>query len=170
MPLTLDIASEAAARALERAPGVLLDGMTTIVTEVSLLAEREIRERTPIGVGGGGGLAGSISARSPRVSGTSVSADVGTSLRYATVVEMGRRPGQRQPPVRAIADWAKYKLGLGANEATRAAYPIARAIGARGTKGKYMFRDGLAAVEQHAERIVEIGVVRILERIAGGAA
>lgn len=53
----------------------------------------------------------------------------GPAAKYAIVVHEGRRPGSRMPPVSAIRAWARRK---GVDE--DAAYPIARAIGQRGTR------------------------------------
>ena len=105
------------ARAWREAPELVVEEMTASATEASLLVEREVRERTPIGVGGGGGLAGSIGAREPQVLGEEVIGTVSTSLRYAIPVELGRRPGGRQPPVEPLADWAVARLGVSHDEA-----------------------------------------------------
>jgi len=42
--------------------------MTAAMWESEFLIEREVKEKTPVGVGGGGGLRGSIAAQSPEVS------------------------------------------------------------------------------------------------------
>lgn len=53
---------------------------------------------------------------------------VASPLKYAIVVEKGRRPG-RMPPVAAIELWAKRVIGQ-----SGLGFVIARAIGRRGTK------------------------------------
>lgn len=153
-------------RAWRQAPELVVDEMTTSVWESSLLVEREVRERTPIGVGGGGGLAGSIGAREPEVLGDEVIGTVGTALRYAIPVEIGRRPGQRQPPLAPLADWAVQKLGVSHAEAAGVAFAIARKIGKRGTEGAHMFRDGARAAEAEVGRIFAAGAERVVARLA----
>lgn len=51
---------------------------------------------------------------------------------YAGVIEYGRRPGARRPPVEPIARWAQRKLGLPYKNARSMAFVIARRIGQRG--------------------------------------
>ena len=159
-------ALEKLSRAWRDAPELVVDEMTTSVWEASLLVEREVRERTPIGVGGGGGLAGSIAAREPEVLGEEVIGSVGTALRYAIPVELGRRPGQRQPPLAPLADWAVAKLGVSHDEAMGVAFAIARKIAKRGTTGAHMFRDGAKATGPEVERIFIAGAERVVARLA----
>lgn len=153
-------------RAWRKAPELVVDEMATAVWEASLLVEREVRERTSIGVGGGGGLAGSIAAREPEVLGEEVIGTVGTSLRYAIPVELGRRPGQRQPPLAPLADWAVAKLGVSRDQAMGVAFAIARKIARRGTEGAHMFRDGAKAAQGEVERIFVAGAERVVARLA----
>lgn len=54
----------------------------------------------------------------------------------ADVIERGRRAGRARPPVNAIRDWARRRLGLSAHEAEQAKYPIANAIAKRGLVGR----------------------------------
>ena len=99
---------------------------------------KEIVEKTPRGVGGQAGLAGSIHGEVVQF-GRSYLDRIGTPLEYAPVIELGRRPGQRRPPVAPIALWARRILGLPSDEAERAAYAISIAIGRRGFPGRFMF-------------------------------
>ncbi len=156
-------------RAWRDAPEVVHPEVERAMWEALLLTEREVRERTPIGVGGGGGLAGSIGARDPRVTADGVVGEVGTSLRYAIPVELGRRPGQRPPPIEPLIDWVE-QLGLGPEESRGAAYAIARTIARRGTKGAHMFSEGFAAVEGEVEHIFGRARDRLAERLAEAGA
>jgi enoyl-CoA hydratase/carnithine racemase len=56
---------------------------------------------------------------------------------YGLPVEFGRKAG-RMPPVDAIRLWVVRKLQITGDEADKAAWAIARHIGARGTEGAYM--------------------------------
>ena len=168
-PLSLHVDAGALAglaRAWREAPELVAEEMTTALTEGSLLLEREVRERTPIGVGGGGGLAGSISAREPRISGDGVIGEVSTGLAHAVPVEFGRRPGQRQPPIDPLRDWAEAKLGVPPEESRGVAWAIARKIAVHGTEGAHMFREGADATRGEIERIFERGMDRISRRLA----
>lgn len=132
--------------------------------EASLLLQREIQELTPSGIGGGGGLKGSIAAQEPVVLGDSVIGIVGTSLAYAVPVEMGTKP--HMPPIEPLQDWAKHKLGLSEDEAKGAARAIAMKIKARGTEGAHMFEKAFAANRGQVETIFERAAARIPGRIA----
>ena len=159
-------AMERLARAWREAPSIVVEEMGAAMWDASLRVETEVRERTPIGIGGGGGLAGSISAREPEVLADEIIGTVGTALRYAYPVEIGRRPGGRMPPLEPLADWAVFKLGVSREEAAGVAFAIARKIAARGTKGARMFRDGLKASESYVEEAFVRGAERVARRLA----
>lgn len=61
---------------------------------------------------------------------------VANEATYAGVIDLGRRRNKKPPPRDVIARWAMRKLGLSKKEADQAAFPIARAIGKKGIKGK----------------------------------
>ncbi len=165
--LRLDVSElETLRRAWRDAPDVVAEELARACAEGALLAEREIKERTPRGVTSA--LAGSISARPPRIDGASVSAAVSTSIAHAIPVELGTKP--HFPPVAPIADWARYKLGVPADRAGSVAYLIARKIAARGTEGAFMFRDGAEAARPQVERFMSAAVGRVAERLAGARA
>jgi hypothetical protein len=73
---------------------------------------------------------------------TDITGDVFTPLVYGVVVERGRKPGRRSPPVRAIELWVVRKGFVPRHKARDVAYVIARAIGAKGTKPEKMFAKG----------------------------
>lgn len=54
------------------------------------------------------------------------------------VVETGRRRGARRPPVRALELWVRRRLAVPGKEARNVAFAIARAIGRRGIRGRYI--------------------------------
>jgi hypothetical protein len=58
---------------------------------------------------------------------------------HAAIIEHGRRPGSRMPPVRVIAEWLEQKMRGSVKgrksrlqQASRLAFVVARAIGRRG--------------------------------------
>lgn len=116
--------------------------------------------RTPVGVSGQ--LRQSIEKQ---ISGTplKVEGEVATNIIYGEPVEVGRKPG-RMPPVSAIELWVRRKLGINQG-ARQVAYLIARAIGARGTKGAGMFEKGLAASQSAITRIWQLTGERIAARL-----
>jgi hypothetical protein len=64
----------------------------------------------------------------------------------AGVIEHGRRSGRKSPPPREIELWARRRLGLSAEEAARAAWPIARAIAKRGLRARKVLGMSSAAI------------------------
>jgi len=84
---------------------------------------------------------------------------------YAGVIEHGRRPGARMPPVQVIARWLQRARGLSRKEAEAAAFPVARAIAARGIAGKQVMTKALpqlmAAVEAEVLRELEARLAQL---------
>lgn len=153
--------------AVTAGPAIAVEELTAATWEGELLIEREVKERTPVGVfGSGGGLRGSISARTPEVLGDKVRGVTGTASGYALPVEIGTKP--HFPPIAPIALWAQKKLGVTPEEAPRAGYLIARKISRVGTQGQHMFRDGFAAVRSQVVDAYARARDRIVARMAGG--
>jgi hypothetical protein len=63
--------------------------------------------------------------------------------RQAPIIEKGRRPGSKMPPLSVIKAYAIRKLGLSETEAKLARYPIARAIARRGLRARHVLRNAL---------------------------
>lgn len=153
------------ARAFELAPEIAAQELERAAWESELLLEREVKELTPVGIGGGGGLKGSIAAREPKRLADGVIGVVGTPLNYAVPVELGTKP--HFPPVQPLADWARQKLGVDPGEARSVGFLIARKISKKGTKGAHMFADAFKANRGQVARIFEGARERIAARIAG---
>ena len=111
---------------------------------------------------------------------------------HAPIIEDGRRPGARMPPVAVIQRWAERKLHLtdralekavaksGKGKKTKAlreaakidargiAFLMARAIGRRGIKGKHVLRNAVPAlikiVQEEVERELTAEVKKRLKR------
>ena len=113
------------ARAFERAPDITVEELTRATWESELLPEREIKENTPVGIGGGGGLKGSISARQPQVLADNVIGLVGTPMAYAVPAGLHATP---YAAIQPLADWAEHKLGVAPEKARSVGYLIARKI------------------------------------------
>ncbi len=146
----------------DKAPAITAEEMLRGVTEANLLIEREVKERTPVGVGGGAGLRGSIHSIERRTPHTVIGV-VGTSMNYAVPVELGTKP--HFPPVAPIKDWVIAKLGVAADKAEGIAWAVAKKIASKGTEGAEMFTTGLNATEPQINRIMHTATARVLERI-----
>lgn len=74
---------------------------------------------------------------------------VGSPLEYVPVIEYGRKPGGKFPPVDAIRLWVKRKLGVPEKEIDSVAFLVGRHIAKYGTEGVHMFKEGFEAAEPH---------------------
>ena len=117
------------------------------MTEATLIVEGEVKKRWPRGSPGTStsfrSIGHEVDRRTPPRWGK-----VTTSSGYGAAVDQGRKAG-RPPPVRAIAPWVR-RAGMPAS----AAYPVARAIGLRGTEGVFAFRDGGRAARRPIKRLL----------------
>lgn len=169
-PLGIEIDSRTlagVADAFERAPEAARRELTMATWEASLLLEREAKENTPVGIGGGGGLKGSISAREPQVLAEGVIGMVSTPLSYAVPVEFGAKP--HMPPVEPIKDWVEHKLAPAPEEVEGIAWAIAMTIKKEGTKGAHMFERAIHTTGPQVQRIFVDAMERLGDDIARGA-
>jgi Bacteriophage HK97-gp10, putative tail-component len=131
----------------------------TIVEDIA----SEARTRTPVNTGI---LRASIGTNV--TTGTSLSEAIrgtvftGAQAPYAPYVEEGTAP--HWAPIGPLLLWARRVLG---NE--RAAYAVQRAIARRGTRGRHMFRDALAAVAPRAQGIFADAMARAARILQGGS-
>ncbi len=151
-------------RLAERAPEIFRGELVPAVTEASLFAEREVKERTP--TSGAGTLRDSIGALPVTISGVSVAGGVGTSLSYAAPVELGSKP--HWAPLAPLRDWVERKLGLSGDEAEGVARAIRFKIAKEGTEAHHMFRDGFAHAEAFIRGLLAAAAARASARIGGG--
>jgi hypothetical protein len=101
----------------------------------------------------------------------------GSASKYWDVIERGRRPNKKPPPIDAIVDWIKKKpirlqaKGGGFIKSTpqaqrAAAYLIARAIGKRGIEGIHFYEEAIqAAIEDWGSRLEEAMAKDIAEKL-----
>lgn len=148
-------------------PGVVHEETVNVMDLVVRRLEKEVVEGTPRGVGGDAGLAGSIFGE---VTGTGmpVKGIVGSPMEYAVVVEKGRRPGKRMPPVGPIALWAQRKLGVSAEEAQSVGFAIARTIAIKGFEGAYMFKNAWNENERWVQDMLYGIAGRVVKRLESG--
>lgn len=107
-------------------------------------------------VGATGNLKRSITVR--RLRGLAIR--VGPTAPHRHLVIRGRRPG-KMPPPDAIADWAELR-GLKGKE-----FVVARAIGARGTRGQPFMAHALAGAGAEVRARVADAVRRVIAGLAG---
>lgn len=151
--------------ALERAPQIVREELETAVTEADLLLEREVQQRMPTAHGT---LRASVFHRE-EVSDAGVIGLVSTPLDYAVPVELGSKP--HFPPVEALIDWVRQKLGVKSEKMARGvAFAVARKISVRGTAAQRPFGLTFQAEEAQVRSIFDRAAARIAERMAGGAA
>jgi len=143
---------------------VCYEYMELIVQEV----KAEVVQLTPKGVGGSAGLIGSIFSEARKLP-NGVQGIVGSPLEYAEVIEYGRKPGSKMPPLEPIALWAQRKLGLDFHEAQEIAFGIARNIAKFGflthPKGARMFEQGYQNAEPAINQLVSMIPAEILRRV-----
>jgi hypothetical protein len=99
---------------------------------------------------------------------------------YSGVIELGRRAGRKMPWVRntplesqPIYLWCIRQLGMTADEAAKAARPIAWSIKKKGIKGKYVVRDVLRQLgdegAQEVAKALDRGMRDASRRVGSGA-
>src|SRR5687768_99335 len=82
------------------------------MAEATLLLEREVKIRTPIGVteSARGSIASQVDRGVPLGRGMTIRGRVGSPLAHVAVIERGRRPG-KMPPVDALELWVRRRMG-----------------------------------------------------------
>lgn len=147
-------------------PSVVEQELTAAVAEADLLIEREIKDAWPTA----SGLSRSSITHVETVAGLHVEGFVGSTLNYVQPVDLGTRP--HFPPVEALIDWVRTKLGVASDKQARGiAFLIARKIARQGTKGAHVFDEALERLTPQLERIFGAAQARIASRLglAGGA-
>ncbi len=102
------------------------------------------------------------------------------SARHSIFVELGRRPGKR-PPLKPLIEWVKRKKigrkGLGrdkqgrfkslsSGQARAIAFLIARKIGRKGTKGKFVFRRTVPLMAKRLPLEIAVEMSKSIDRAA----
>lgn len=152
----------------EQYPDVFRDEAGKTMDLVLLYLDNEVTKRTPRGVGGLAGLAGAIFGERVAAEGNVVKGLVGHRSPYGEVIEEGRRPGRRMPPVGPIELWARSILGVPAGKKARsAAFAIARSIAIHGFKGKHMFRNAWNANERWVQQQMQTIGPKMATRLNG---
>lgn len=146
--LTITVDASQIKRLAERlTPAQIAKRSRAAMGESVVMLQGQVQDRTPVNTGVS---RGSVYGDVHGVGLGGIRGIVASPLEHMTVLEYGRRPGQTMPPVAAIQQWARRKLGDGSRGT---AYIIARAIGRKGTKARHMFRDAATAGRSVVQRI-----------------
>ncbi len=154
------------AKYLQRAPEIAHQEMRVSLKEALLFLEREVKERTPVGVGGSAGLRGSISHSMRGSNAETVRGRVFSPLRHAIPVEMGTDPHPVSAEGReSIRDWVEKKLGIPESESKQVAFLVARKIAKKGTEGAHMFENALSDNTSEVMSMLYAGIDRLFIRL-----
>ena len=151
--------------AWRKAPEIVREELTRSMWQAEMLLQRETQELTPVGIGGAGGLRGSIHAREPEVLANAVIGVTGTSLNYAQAVELGTKP--HWAPIEPLIDWVRHRLGYTGKEAEAVARRVQLGIAHHGTPAVGMFHRAFNANRTQVAMMFGAARDRIATRLAG---
>lgn len=151
--------------AWQKAPEIVREELTAAMWQAEMLLERETKELTPVGVGGAGGLRGSIHAQEPEVLAGSVIGVTGTALNYAVPVELGTKP--HWAPIQPLIDWVQHRLGITGEEAESVARRVQFGIARHGTPAVGMFHRAFGKNRAQVTTMFDQARNRIVARLAG---
>lgn len=139
-------------RRMDKFPKEAIDKFAAAMQWSVLVLEREVVERTPVGVGNSptGHVRSSIASEVIRRA-DDLQGIVGTPAPYALFVEEDTKP--HWAPKGALADWVHFVMGVAPDEVASVEYLVRKRIAGQikgkpgGTKGKHMFAEGWKASE-----------------------
>ena len=134
MPLDIEVDVEPLTNKLTSA--LWKKPLNKLFVRATTVAEAKAKQAAPKDTGS---MARNIQSK---VGSTKANVSLPRNLDYYHVMERGRRPGGRMPPVDAIAGWLRRK-GLPHN-----AFAVARSIARRGIKGRFFMRQGFVATQK----------------------
>lgn len=108
--------------------------------------ETEVAKRAPVGVSGN--LRAGIFGKVLQYNRGKIAVQ-GPAVRYAEVVEYGRKPG-KFPPQAPIMLWVKRVIRPREGELESVTFLIQRKIARKGTKGKFMFKKAEKSIRRFA--------------------
>lgn len=123
---------------------IVRDNLSQAMHEATAFLEREVKKRTPQGVGGAkGGLRATIRGEVEGKGTPVIKGIVAHQSKYGEVVEKGRAAGKAWPPEGSLIRWVEVKMGVSGYEAKRIEFLIRRKIGKKGFPGAFMFEKAL---------------------------
>lgn len=121
----------------------------------------QIKARTPVNEDKlRGGINHQITSPFPNLEGI-----VGSPAEYAPVMEYGRKPGSKMPPVDALAIWAIRVLGVSRDESQSVGWALAKSIAKHGIEGKHMFEEGLEVSRAPIQTLFDNAIARAVQRM-----
>ena len=102
---------------------------------------------------------------------TVITGRVGSSLKdevYPQVMELGREPGAKQPPISAIEPWVRRVIRPDEKEVKRIAFLISRKIAKKGIKPRNFMKKGWEKSQESIKKFFAQAVERIAERLSNG--
>ena len=87
------------------------------------------------------------------------------SAKHSIFVELGRRPGKR-PPLKVIEEWVRIKRIAKGPKSRRVAIAIARKIGRKGTKGRFVMKRTMPIVAKRLPLEIALEMQRSIDRAA----
>lgn len=127
-----------------KGPQIVRDALEDTMYEATQFLEREVKQRTPIGVfGAKGGLASTIHGEVIAKGESLVKGIVGHQSAHGDVIEKGRTAGKTWPPEGVLLRWIELKMGVSGEQAKRLEFVIRRKIGQKGFPGAHMFEKAL---------------------------
>ena len=155
----------------EHFPAAIRAVMTVAMEKSLQLVEGQVKIRTPVFQGTlRSGINHQIIRPFPNLVGS-----VGSPQPYGIVIEKGRKPGSRMPPVAAIKFWLfRKKIVTDLSELESAAWAVAKHIakegfspkGDVGPTGRKMFKEGLEASEPGVKMIFDDHIRRLTKSLS----
>jgi hypothetical protein len=162
--LVLDVSVsglEETAASVDAYPQFVSQELNMAMESALQLLESQVAARTPKNTGQlRQSITHQILSPFPNLVGQVMSPDVPKAF----VMEEGRRPGAKFPPVDAIKLWVVRKLGIPPEEADGVAFVIARSIARKGIEGRHMFQEGLEVSEPHINQLFNEAIARSVQR------
>ncbi|MCX5824430.1 MAG: hypothetical protein NTY86_13225 [Deltaproteobacteria bacterium] len=131
-----------------KAPEIIRKDLLSAMYEATRMLERKVKLKTPKGVfGSEAGLYKTIYGEVVQ-HGTAVVGNVGHGMKYGDVIEYGRSPGKKPPPIAPLQRWIEFKgititdkkTGKALSSRT-IAFMFSRSIGKKGFPGVHMFEN-----------------------------
>ncbi len=172
LSLSIDVSSiDPVVEEYEHFPAAIRAVMTVAMEKSLQLVEGQVKIRTPENLGT---LRASMNHEIIRPFPNLVGS-VGTPLPYGIVIEKGRKPGSRMPPVAAIALWLwRKKIQTDPSELESHAWAVAKNIAKKGFSpehdvgptGAKMFKEGLEASEPGVKAIFDDHIRRLTKSLS----
>ncbi|MFA6433750.1 MAG: HK97 gp10 family phage protein [Elusimicrobiales bacterium] len=144
--------------ALARLPQRLRTAVVSAMRESAILLQSLAKLNAPVFRG----LLRVSIAQNVAEGGGKITAEVGSGLPYASVVEEGRQPGWFPPPSGDLKTWARRKLGD-----ERLAFVVARAIKRRGFRAQPYLKPALAVATPRIQLIFQNRLTEALKAEGG---